>query len=341
MSELTTRSKLHKRICNFVDWIKPKSETRDNIKNRAKNIRKNISKKAEEKGVVVSSTPNAGSFATRTGLRRHYRGKSEVEGQDVDLPFVLEPKTVDGEKLEDLLSRFKSYATICYPDTTIKTTKSSVKLIFNDNVCFDLVPMLATENQEEQIIIRATGEKISTSVQNQVEFIRSRNRNSNEQKGRVRFNECVRLMKWWRDFQASSSYFLGGDETPPSFLINLLAAKAFDQLSVEETYAETLFRWFGYLAHVVENRKPILFTDYNNPKEDEICLWTVMDPVNPNNNVVKSWNQSKIDELGNWFALGRDHWSRIIRYDIDGEDAKSLEYLVILFGNPFKNHCDQ
>ena len=47
-------------------------------------------------GLAVFRTPEAGSFAKHTGLRRHMRGHSEIEGQDVDLPFVVRPATADG-----------------------------------------------------------------------------------------------------------------------------------------------------------------------------------------------------------------------------------------------------
>lgn len=340
MSELTTKSLLHKRITNFVDWIKPESSTRDQIKERAENVRKNIKAKAEEDELIVESTPNAGSFATHTGLRRHYRGDSEVEGQDVDLPFVINPETVSGEELDELLSRFKKYANASYPDSEIEATKSSVKLKFADNVSFDLVPMLSTDDSKEQVIIRSTGEEIKTSVQKHAEFIKARNRKSNEQEGRVKFNECVRLLKWWRDFQSANSYALGSNDAPPSFLINLLAAYAFDELGVEKTYAETLFKWSAFLAHISESRTAILFTDYNTPEEDSEKIWTVMDPVNPENNVVGKWNNLKVDELSEWLRSARDDWSRIVHFDHDGNDSKALEYLIKLFGNPFKNHCE-
>ena len=341
MSELTTRSLLHKRITNFVDWIKPDPQKHSEVKEKANKVRKNIRNKAEENGLIVESTPEAGSFSTHTGLRRHYRGDSEVEGQDVDLPFVIKPETVDGEELNQLLDRFHKYAENSYPDTDKELTKSSVKLRFADNVNFDLVPMLATGNDKEQIIIRITGEEIKTSVQKHVKFITSRKSKSQDKKGRVKFNECLRLLKWWRDFQAANSYTLGGDDTPHSFFINLLAAKAYDDLTVEETYAETLYKWSGYLAHTIENRQAIFFRDFNNPEVDDWSEWSVIDPVNPVNNVVNNWGNLEIEELGDWFNSARDDWSRIIHFDNDDEDAKSLEYLVKLFGNPFKNHCQK
>jgi len=339
MSEIDTNTKLHSRLVNFVKWVKPDSATRDNNKGRADRIRSCVSKKAEEDGLVIKSTPNAGSFATHTGNRRHFKGASEVEGQDIDIPFVVQPESVDGREIRDLLDRFYRYVNDCYPDTEKEITKSSVKLMFSDKVNYDLVPMLATSDPEGQILIRYTGEEIETSVQKHVRFILSRNKSSKEIEGKVKYYQCVRLVKWWRDIQANDSYYLNGDDAPSSFLINLLCAHAYDRLSVENNYAETLAKWMGFLANELKNRKPIMFNDYNIPKEDQFSLWSVIDPVNSNNNIAKSWNSNKVDELAGWFSKSRDNWMRAIRHDEDDEDSRSLECLVKLFGNPFRGHC--
>jgi len=121
-----------------------------------------------------------------------------------------------------------------------------------------------------------------------------------------------------------------------------LAAYAFDRLGVEKTYAETLAKWFGFLASVIKNRVPVYFTDYYaKPPVAKGANWVVLDPVNPDNNIVAKWGPTKIDEFASWFEKGRDSWSRIIRYDIDGDDALALDELVKLFGNPFKHHCEK
>ena len=341
MSELSTHTKLHRRITNFVDWIKPDPDKRNEIKERANKVREKIKNQAESEkyGYTVVSTPNAGSFTTKSGLRRHLRGEAEVEGLDVDLPFVVKD---DDESflLPDLLNDFYNIVDDCYPDTTKERTKSSIKLKFADGVNMDIVPMLDNEREDHQTILRLTGEKVDTSVKKHVEFIKNRTRESDNQAGRVKFNECLRLLKWWRDHQAVNSYYLNGDDSPPSFLINLLAAKAFDQLSVEKTYAETLAKWFGYLAHIVRSQENIIFNDFESPSSSSLYGWSVIDPVNPSNNVVSSWSSVKISELADWLERGRDNWNRVIRFDEDEEDSKSLDQLVNIFGNSFKNHCD-
>jgi hypothetical protein len=343
MSEISTHTKLHSRLSCFVDWIAPDPEKIDDIAQRADKTRKYIQSSAETDGITVTDTPKAGSFEKKTGLRRHYRGDAEIDGLDVDIPIVVKPKDEDGDPINELLNKFETYAKKSYPDSTIEKTKSSVKVIFADKVSFDLVPMLATAKKEEQIIIRSTGERLKTSVQKHNLFVKSRTVKSNEEAGRVKFNECIRLMKWWRDMLVNNKgYYLKDDNSPPSIVIDLLCAFAFDKLNVQKTYAETLSKWFSYLANIVRNKKPVFFTDnYTTPTIDASITWTVLDPVNAENNITKNWGSSKVNELADWLEAGRDSWSKIIRLDEDKEDAKCLDELCELFGTSFKNHCEK
>jgi hypothetical protein len=77
---LTTHNRSHRRLAAFVDWIKPEPETRDAIREQAADIRRIISGQATTDGLSIVATPEAGSFAKHTGLRRHMRGNSEIEG---------------------------------------------------------------------------------------------------------------------------------------------------------------------------------------------------------------------------------------------------------------------
>ena len=341
MSELSTKSTLHSRMSCFVEWIAPDPETIDAIREQADQIRKYVRQNAEEEGIFVTSTPESGSFAKKTGLRRHYRGKSEVDGLDVDIPIVVKPENEDGEKLDELLKKFERFVRKSYPDSQIELTKSSVKVTLNE-VSYDIVPMLATDKNDEQILIRSTGERIRTSVQKHNEFIKKRTKESNELPGRVKFNECIRLMKWWREFQSDRSSVLGEGNRPPSILIDLLCAYAYDRLKVEGTYAETLFRWTSLLANLVRNKKSITFNDYvSNPQPDPLAHWSVLDPVNAGNNITKNWTNLKTGELANWLDAARDSWARIIHFDEDEEDSQCLDELEELFGTPFRNHCEK
>lgn len=326
---------VQKRLSIFVKWIATESEKEDEIREQANNIRENISTKAKEDGLIVRSTPNAGSFPKRDGNRRHLRGYSVVEGQDVDLPFVLAPPKNE-ETLSDLLKRFSGYADVCYPNTDKKLTKSSVKLTFSKSkISYDLVPMLATEDPQRQIIIRADGEKFETSVQGHIAFVRERTQDSQLLPGRVKFNECVRLLKWWREFRVDESNLF---EEVPSIAIELICGKVYDLHGVKFNYADTLAQWFGRAAHIIRNREPIFFNE-DFSKTDE--TWKVIDPQNATNNIVAKWKGYQIDELADWFEQARDLCNQLLRQDLLDDRSGSLATLVELFGTPIQHHSSQ
>lgn len=326
-----TRSKLHGRMIQFVDWIRPPDATEDAIRKQAEDIRSRIRDRANADGLVVQSTPSSGSFAKRTGLRRHLQGLHSVEGQDVDLPFVVSPKTRDGEALDSLLDKFYRYAHAIYPNTSKDTTRSSVKLDFaGTKLRYDIVPMLSTHDPNRQIILRSDGTRRETSITGHVEFIRQRTRTSNELPGRVKFNECVRLMKWWRTIQT------GGDEARfPSIVVDLISAYAYDHTSVQMTYAETLAQWFGVLARAVKLRTPIHFEPAPMHHRD---AWVVIDPMNAANNVVSTWRNVQLEELQGWLEEARDALTTALAADQRSDDAAVVSALVKVFGNPFRNH---
>jgi hypothetical protein len=348
MSQLTTHSILHSWLSCFITWIKPDPNKKEDNSEKGGLVTKNVKQNAETDDLEVTDTPEGGSDAKGTGLRRHYRGHSEVDGYDIDRPFVVKEKDKNGNKVEDLLNRFEGYVMTSYPNSVITPTNSSVNLKFSNDLYFDIVPMFATDKAEEQILVKRDGTKIRTSIQKHNEFVRKRTRLSKDVPGRVKFNECVRAVKWWKEFQSDNSYYLsydeatGKDNRPPSALIDWLTAYAYDHLGVEKTYAETLAKWFGFLADIIRNKKPVYFTDYYAiPSLEGKTGWIVLDPVNPDNNITGKWDSNKLNEFSAWFEKARDSWSRIIRYDLDGEENLAMEELVKLFGNPFKNHCEE
>jgi Second Messenger Oligonucleotide or Dinucleotide Synthetase domain len=338
----TIQNRSHRRLSAFVSWIKPESDTREAIRKQAGDIRRIVSGQATADGLVVTATPEAGSFAKHTGLRRHMRGDHEIEGQDVDLPIVVRANSKGGERIDELLRRFERYAIASYPNTPRDVTASSVEVRFvASKLNYDLVPMLVAPYPDHQIILKKDGSRRLTSVSKHTEFIRSRTRASDVLDGVVKFNECVRLLKWWRYIRIGTTSPI---EEVRTTLIELLCASAYDRLSVDRTYTETLFKWFGWLASVTARRTSISFNDY--PSIEPIRqdapgnpLWRVIDPVNANNNVVHAnWGNIELDEFASWFASGRDALSRLIAYEKDGNDSRVDELLVDLFGNSVLTH---
>ena len=332
-----TRRLIHRRLSNFVIWIKPDEDRVRTTREQANRLREEIRAKATDDGLIIQSTPQGGSLAKATGLRRHITGGSDVEGMDVDLHFVVQPTTEEEEQLDELLHRFERYVKACYPDKPVERTKSSVKLSFvGTKLSYDVVPLLATEADDEQILIRRDGVRIHTSVQRHVAFIKARSRQSDQIAGRVRFNECIRLMKWWREFKVDEAMVY-----VPSLALDLLCAAAFDVRGVQKTYHETLADWFGWIGDAVRRRVRICFSDFTMPLAPVPgAAWELIDPVNPANNLADRWQSWQIDVLATCFEEGRDVWARAVRADLLGQDAESLRHLGDLFGSPFKNHCE-
>jgi hypothetical protein len=338
----TMHSRSHRRLARFGDWIKASPDTREAIQKQAGDIRRIIGNQAAADGLVVFRTPEGGSFAKHTGLRRHMRGHSEIEGQDVDLPFVVQPATKDGVRIEELLRRFDGYAKASYPNTPRRITASSVELQFvASKIYYDLVPMLTTGQSDYQRLLKKDGSTRLTSVSKHTEFVRRRTQESDELAGRVKFNECVRLLKWWRFIRINQS---GSIDEVRTTLIELLCASAYDRLGIDTTYTGTLLKWFGWLATLAARRTSVSFSDFPsieplNPAGPGTALWEVIDPVNLNNNVVHStWGNIELGEFASWFADARDAMGRLVSHEAAGNDGTVDDILVELFGNPVLTH---
>jgi hypothetical protein len=341
---ISNQAVIHKRLKCFVNYIATEKDTLDEIKIKAGEIRECIESRAERDGYTVLHSPYSGSFAVRTGLRRSLRGTDEVEGQDVDIAFVLKDEDSDGNTLNCMIDTFEGYLKERWPASEIGKSKSAANIHFKGmKQQFDVVPLIETKTPNIQKLIRTTGEERQSSVFKHKEFLKGRNVESDKIAGVVHFNQCIRLIKWWRYKQQSDSTILGkgdGKTEVPSFLLNLLCAYAYDSCSVKPTYAETLARWFSFLYDIVYRKESIVFTDFiKRPKVDQNKLWSVLDPVDDTNNVVKNWGALEINELTDWLEDARDKMTQAIRYDQEGEDQKSLECLIELFGNSISNQC--
>lgn len=343
--KVSSHAVIHKRLKCFVAYIAPDPNKRDEVKRQAEEVRNCIERHAKSDGYVILSSPNSGSFATSTGLRRSLQGTDEVEGQDIDIAFILKDEDKDGNPIGCLVHVFEDYLKKCWPKSPdIGSTKSSATIAFTSSkLRYDAVPLIKTKRKNIQKLIRTNSEERQSSVEKHKEFIKKRNKSSNEIEGVVKFNQCVRLIKWWKYQRQAESSIFGNeerDEKVPSFLINLLCAKAYDELGVEATHADTLKTWFSFLAHVVRNKLRIDFDDFiSNHKITNPSNWTVIDPMDDTNNITKNWSEHKIDELATWFEKGRDKIMEAIRRDEEDDDSGSLNCLVELFGNSIKNHC--
>ena len=338
---LTVQSRSHRRLAAFVDSMSRKSDTREAIRKQASDIRRVISGQATADGLSIMATPRrAPSPSTRVYAATcvaisKLRARMSICPSSSSRPRRMATRSTN-------FSGASRDAATSYPNTPRRVTASSVELRFvGSRLNYDLVPMLASAYPDHQLILKKDGTRRLTSVTKHTEFIRRRTRQSDELAGRVKFNECDRLLKWWRYVRIGTTSPI---EEMRTTLIELLCASAYDRLSVERTYTETLFKWFGWLATLTARRMCITFNDYPSiePFRQDATgnpLWQVVDPVNVNNNVVHTqWGNIELDEFASWFAAGRDAFSRLIAHESAGNEGTVDDILAELFGNPILTH---
>ncbi|UTW61724.1 hypothetical protein KFE98_17185 [bacterium SCSIO 12741] len=339
-------SPIQNRFNCFVQFISPDPKRRRKYEHRAKEIIGYIEKRLASDSYTLSGSTLAGSFAKKTGLRRHLEGPNEVEGLDIDLVFILKNEDLKGKSLTSIILVLEEYLRDHYPDSAVGHTKSSATISFKaDRLSFDVVPLITTEKPGVFQLNRTDHQSRRSSVKEHTRFIQARTACSQGMNEAVHFNNCLRLVKWWRYQRQSEKGLFGNgknDTKVPSFLLDLLCAKAFDRVKVAQTYPETLYKWFEFIQAEIEHRKPVLFTKHvKNYDLSPNQHWHVMDPLDKSNNVVMKWNISKIDELGRWFKESLPPLKKAILLDRKGEYDESLKLLVKLFGPSIKTYCKQ
>lgn len=325
----------HTHLKDFVPEIRtPKVEQRK-IEEQRGRVRHRVMSRLQKLKLQVARSPNAGSYAKGTGLRRYMYGNTKIGGSDVDLPIVLTARSGDHLDLKALLDLFEELVRSSYSRSKVTRTKSSIKLELSTfKYPFDIVPMVAVrEDPNREYLFRGDGRKIATSVSEHVKFVKSRTARSAKQPGIVRYSDMVRLFKWWRELHATSDAVLKETHT---FLIELLCAKAFDEHGVATSYTQTLHTWFNAIARIVSERRPVRFDDMHGL--DAGGGWVVLDPVSPENNVVpEKWGEAQLDQLAQGFWEGAATLQRIQERDADHDGKGALRELQTLFGPAIGN----
>jgi len=322
------RAPSHGHLKRFVLHVRTSRADERKIIERRNRVRHRISRQAERVELRLARTPNAGSYAKRTALRRYMHGHTKIGGSDIDMPFVLTARSGDRLELEALLELFEGFVRGSYPRSKIVRTKSSIKLEFSSfKYSFDIVPMVAVSgDSRREYLFRADGTKVPTSVSAHVRFCRRRTAASAKSPGIVRFNDMVRLFKWWSQMQALGDELLA---EVPSIVLELLCAKAFDERGVESSYTSTLRAWFELIAGIVAERREVRFDEQRGAGES----WAVIDPVSATNNVVPSrWTDAHIDRLAGWLRAAAITMKRVEACDRNDDGKGALRELEGLFG---------
>jgi len=187
---ISTHSMIHKRLKCFVEYIAPDPEKRDEIKRQSDEVRDCVESKLVSDGYILEKSLYSGSLANKTGLRRNMRGNDEVEGQDIDIAFILENTDEDGNEVKCLVSTIEGYLDEKWQSSDTGQTKSSATISFaSSKQSFDAVPLLKTNRKNIERLLRTNGEERQSSIKKHNEITRSRTDSSNAFKGAVRFND--------------------------------------------------------------------------------------------------------------------------------------------------------
>jgi len=239
----------------------------------------------------------AGSTAKHTAIRRR-RG----EGSDADVAAYVRASSVGGtdagesgllewlrERCIEVYGRTKDAEDFAISEHAVGIT------LRGSGLKIDVAPVLYEGAPDDcGHLITRQGDRVLTSVTLHLKFIRSR-----RDVAGPNYRELIRLLKAWiREAKRTDT-----DLRCKSFLIELIVAHLWDQgwngepLAVDD-YPRAFEQVLGYIARS-GLRTPIIFADFYpntavTPDGKPIQVW---DPVNPANNVARTYTEADRQRL--------------------------------------------
>jgi hypothetical protein len=239
----------------------------------------------------------SGSTAKHTAIRRR-RG----EGSDADVAAYVRAASVGGVDADEsgLLAWLRDrcievYGATKAADDFVISEHAVAITLRGSGLKIDVAPVLYEgEPDDRGYLITRQGDRVLTSVTQHLAFIRTRRDAAGPS-----YRELIRLLKAWvREAKRNDEQL-----RCKSFLIELIVAHLWDtgwngeQLAVTD-YPRAFEQVLSYIART-ELRTPIMFSDFHPVSavantSDPIQVW---DPVNPANNVARSYTDSDRQKL--------------------------------------------
>ncbi len=248
----------------------------------------------------------SGSTFKHTAIRRR-RG----EGSDADVAAYVRAANVGGVAADesDLLQWLRDRCVEVYG-----ATKDAEDFVISDHAVgitmhgtglkIDVAPVLYEGDAEDRgYLITRQGDRVLTSVTQHIAFIRTR-----REAAGPNYRELIRLLKAWiREAKRNDSQL-----RCKSFLLELIVAHLWDagwngeSLSVND-YPRAFEQVLAYVART-GLATPIMFDDFYAVAEvpyssEPIQVW---DPVNPSNNVARTYSDSDRTRLVKTAAAALD-----------------------------------
>jgi tRNA nucleotidyltransferase (CCA-adding enzyme) len=221
-----------------------------------------------------------GSLAKGTALRTT---------SDFDMAVYLKPDRVPTDERELspwLIDRLKE-ARPSLADDQFQRQEHCVRILYRDGRKVDVVPVIdaGDGSGDGHVIHKNSGARVLTNVRRQLEFIRLR-----KSRCPVHYRQVIRLVKWWVQEQKIAN----ADFKFKSYLAELICARQLDAGTDLTGYPEALA---GFFSYIVESglRRPVIFEDYYRRSAVPASahgVMTVIDPVNPSNNVVRQYTEA-------------------------------------------------
>ena len=313
----------HKNIADFADsHVNLKREDRSKYTQQVNDLRKRLSDRLEEdSGFKLKKMLLSGSLAKGTALK-------SINDIDVAL-YVLQnyPPTDMPEFINWLVDTLRSLYPQMNP-SQITPQNYSVRISFRGTgLDVDIVPISYDGNQEWDgyLYSASTGDWLMTNILKHLEFIRAR-------KGQhpTHFAQVVRLLKFWvKEIKKRDESFKF-----KSFLIELILAHLADKREIELTdYVEALVGYFNFIVTGgLDNI--ILFDDYYHPSQitDDGKPMRIFDPVNPENNAARDYQQMNKKALVDAAGEAADAIDAALYATTKGE---TVRYWQKIFGSSF------
>lgn len=225
----------------------------------------------QDSSFKVKGFRKTGSLVKGTVLKP--RGES---GVDADIAVLLDVSAAEKDDVEKLHSIILDLLLAVYPTKKkedFRVQPRTLGIHFHDSgLDVDLVPVIPIPEEPGYGWQPSSqnGDPVKTSVQGQLDFIKSR------RDADPRYRTLVRLLKKWRNEQELDSF--------RSFAIELIVAHLYDRDGAATSLESGLQRFFLYLAQS-ELRQPISFPELGNIKTFPADTVVILDPVNEENNV--------------------------------------------------------
>lgn len=279
----------------FVNKIKLQPENMQKYRDQIKNLKEKLEKKISEdssNGLKVTKYLLSGSWKKHTILR-----PTGVNPIDIDLVlFVTGDDNIQND-LKGLYDYIIDYLKAIYPQKDIDrdvdadgNTKSITIKFTGTGLEVDIVPVISLSSPAEYVWqpSRRGGKKYITSISKQLSFSQEIRKNNPS------YTSIVRSLKLWKNYQE-----LNPTDSEPglsSFTIELIVAYLDEIQGVETNIEEGIIRFFQFLSS--PNFPIIAFKNSINsiPKSFDTPIY-VADNTNKENNVVKSLDKNKWEEI--------------------------------------------